>query len=117
MGCIYKVPCQSCNFLYIGQTSKELKVRINQHRNDINNHKFNNGIYVHISSSNHAVNLNDTSEILKCRNFVERNIVESCIIKYTNSYNMNLSPGMFSFDNILQKDLENELNITKLLGL
>ena len=116
LGCIYKVPCLSCNFLYIGQTSKDLKTRVNQHRYDINNHKFNNGIYVHISSSNHGVNLDNTSEILKCRNFVERNIIESSIIKYTNDCNMNLSPGMFTFDNILQKHLEKELNISKLLG-
>jgi len=33
---VYKISCKECNTSYIGQTSKQLKTRITEHRNHIN---------------------------------------------------------------------------------
>ncbi|XP_018361974.1 PREDICTED: uncharacterized protein LOC108760480 [Trachymyrmex cornetzi] len=33
---VYKINCKDCNASYVGQTSRKLKTRINEHKNDIN---------------------------------------------------------------------------------
>ncbi|KMQ83530.1 hypothetical protein RF55_19764 [Lasius niger] len=32
---VYKIPCKNCNASYVGQTSRLLKTRINEHKNHI----------------------------------------------------------------------------------
>ena len=36
---IYMIQCSNCNIKYVGETSRKLKDRINQHRSDINTYK------------------------------------------------------------------------------
>ena len=36
---IYMIQCSNCNIKYVGETSRKLKERINQHRSDINTYK------------------------------------------------------------------------------
>jgi len=45
---IYKIPCTSCNFCYIGETSQWFDEREKQHKCCVKNCDSNNGIYINI---------------------------------------------------------------------
>ena len=48
---IYVIICQSCNKPYIGQTSQELKLRLQQHIRDIKNNKDNSSVAKHFNDT------------------------------------------------------------------
>ena len=97
-GCVYKIPCNGCNKYYIGQTGNELTVRVKQHQTSVQTGQVANGVFVHVRDFDHPIDWDQASSILPCKTYVERNIIESSIIKYTNSQNMNISPGMYKLD-------------------
>ena len=48
---IYKIPCTSCNFCYIGETSQWFDEREKQHKRCVENCDSNNGIYKHLEKT------------------------------------------------------------------
>jgi len=52
---IYLVNCTKCNKLYVGETKRQLKDRLNNHRSDIKLFK-NTTIAIHFNDTNHTVN-------------------------------------------------------------
>ena len=105
---IYEIPCQDCNKVYIGQTSKELETRIRQHKSYVNNQRSNSALFLHSFNNDHNIAWRNSKKILNCNNFHERNIIESFLIG--NKINtLNISPGIFSPDPILKSLLRVDL--------
>ena len=104
-GCVYKVPCKSCNNFYIGQTGKTLEKRIEQHKKCVRYAQMNSGIFVHVSEKNHAINWEGAEKIVFSNNVMERNIIESSFIKETFGHNMNISQGMYKLDPLISKEI------------
>ena len=48
---VYKFPCNSCPSVYIGETGRDLPVRLAEHMRDIRNNKDTSGPYIHKNSS------------------------------------------------------------------
>ena len=107
---IYHIPCMDCPSFYIGQTSKDLNVRINQHKYSVRTGQTSNALFVHLSEKAHRINWPNSSIIARCNEFRSRNLLESAIIQITSKDNCNLSPGQFSLDpliiNMFKKDLK-----------
>ena len=107
---IYRIPCMDCSSFYIGQTSKDLNVRINQHKYSVRTGQTSNALFVHLSEKSHRINWTNSSVIARCNEFRSRNILESAIIQITSQDNCNISLGQFSLDplliNMFKKDLK-----------
>ena len=108
-GCIYEIPCSSCNSKYVGQTSKELPARVKQHQYCVRMGNMSNSLFTHMNEHDHAINWRGSKEILFCREITRRNILESCIIKKEGSSLLNTSPGMYKLDEILINNIFNQI--------
>ena len=54
---VYRISCNECDVSYVKQTSKQLKTRISEHKNDINRSKLTNSVLSeHRRSHNHNFN-------------------------------------------------------------
>lgn len=104
-GCIYRIPCKDCEKCYVGQTAKEISLRRQQHRYDVRIGKTSNALFVHIMNCDHQIDWNNARQLLKCSDLINRNIIESCIIKVNWDNLMNLSPGMYKLDNFIVKKI------------
>ena len=102
-GCIYKIPCKTCNSYYIGETSKEVTDRVKNHKRSIQYAQTSNAIFLHVRDFSHPIDFNTAQCILRCPDTTTRNIIESALIQLTYDTNMNNSEGLFTFDNILLK--------------
>ena len=111
---IYKIPCGFCNKSYIGQTSKPLVTRINQHKYNVRRLNENSAIFKHISDESHQIDWNHTTKILGSNDVTKRNILESAIIKLTWNDNFNINSGRYGFDDIMlaffMKELKKIIN-------
>ena len=100
-GCIYKINCRDCDSYYIGQTGKELNYRVKQHQYSVRVAQESNAIFIHVRDNNHRIDWTNANKIVNSNSFTIRNIIESSIIQYTSSKNMNISSGLYKIDDIL----------------
>ena len=109
-GCVYSIPCNSCDLIYIGQTSKSLDTRIKQHKYCIRTGQQNSAVFQHLSIYDHPMNWNGAKNIVKCNNSQIRNIIESSFIKNSIERNMNLNSGLFRLDRFISKEICKRFN-------
>lgn len=97
-GCIYSIPCKDCEKKYIGQTSKTLEKRITQHKYSIRTGQESNAIFLHLRDTTHTIDFDNTMEIIKCPDTIERNIIESGIIQFDFENLINVNTGLYRLD-------------------
>ena len=97
-GCIYEIPCNNCNKIYIGQSGKTLSTRIQQHKYNVRVGNMSSSLFQHMNDCNHSINWKEAKEIIYCKNIVKRNIIESCIIKKKCNVLIITSPGMYKLE-------------------
>jgi hypothetical protein len=51
---VYIISCLKCNMLYVGQSGRKVRERLNNHRSDIKNNK-NTAVSLHFNSPNHSI--------------------------------------------------------------
>jgi predicted GIY-YIG superfamily endonuclease len=79
--CIYQISCE-CDKFYLGETSRPLKVRINEHKKYIKDREFfKSGICKHAWEEGHKIQWDSTKIILKEPNNKRRKIKESALIQ------------------------------------
>ena len=74
---VYKIPCKDCNLCYIGETSKQVISRVEEHKKNVNQKYMFSLIYQHIAGENHNMNWNNDS-VLNHHNMYSRKIQEAC---------------------------------------
>ena len=74
---VYKIPCASCNANYIGETSRQLKIRINEHRKNVQQNYDRSQIVQHVNNNNHRMNWDEVEILSKSKNTKSRKILES----------------------------------------
>ena len=87
---IYKLPCQDCNEVYIGETGRSLKTRKKEHQDRIVHRDANSQVYQHITQlpDAHTIAWNNASIIHTNRNLKQRRFIEAAYsISSNNSYN------------------------------
>ena len=104
-GCVYQIPCNSCNKCYIGQTGKSLEKRLEQHKNCIRYAQDNSAIFVHVRDNNHTINWTESKKLVLSNDMLERNVIESAFIKESFEKNMNISHGMYKLDPLISKEI------------
>ena len=63
---IYRLKCQSCNKIYVGQSSRAVKVRWKEHFRDVKNKNLENAVALHYSNNEqHKFNEELCGKILK----------------------------------------------------
>ena len=75
---IYRVPCNRCNLVYIGE-SDNIPRRLQQHKNDVRNANDNNPIVKHIVNADHPVSIDQSTVIKNISNITQRKLIESFI--------------------------------------
>ena len=95
--CIYQIPCKNCNRKYLGQSSKGILARIEQHKGSVRRGQTSNALFLHMNECNHGIDWNKSEVIIYCNNITRRNIIESALIKYNQNL-VNVSPGMYKLD-------------------
>ena len=110
-GCVYKIPCKNCNKMYLGQSGKELQVRLNQHKYCVRTGNMSSALFVHINETNHCIDWKNSQEIVRCQDITKRNIIESCLIKNGRDNLLNLSEGLFKLDPFIIQNISNFVKI------
>jgi hypothetical protein len=103
-GCVYSIPCNDCDSVYLGQTGKSLQLRLSQHAYSIRTAQTSNALYLHTSLCDHNINWNGAKSITNCGDFVERNLIESALISQCPNL-LNVSTGMYKLDPFLSYNI------------
>ena len=85
---IYELECGDCDGKYIGETSKNLYSRIEQHKYNIRRGDTTSMIFQHVSNLNHEINWKNPKVLGKFKNAAPRKFMESChSINIANTFN------------------------------
>ena len=105
---VYCIPCKNCKLKYIGETSRNLNVRLKEHKRDIRIGNLNNTLFLHISQSNHNFDFNSAKRLIYLHDKSLRRIFESTAISLFNS--LNTRPGFYNMSPYLSKSILNSYN-------
>jgi hypothetical protein len=78
---VYKINCKDCDSSYVGQTKRQLKTRVSEHRADITKPLSPSVISVHRIEENHEFDWENVEILDKEPSFVKRSISEMLYIK------------------------------------
>ena len=86
---IYKIECNDCNASYVGQTKRQLKTRIGEHKSNTKKHISQKSVVsLHITEHKHDMDWDNVKIIDKETNYYKRLIAETIHIKQqTNGLN------------------------------
>src|SRR5678816_506329 len=84
--CIYKIPCNNCTDIYIGETIDFIRRR-NQHKDDLVTNKQNSALTHHRRNQNHRINIDGMEPIIYASDNKKRKMTESFCIKNRNNFN------------------------------
>ena len=85
---VYKIPCNDCDSIYIGETGKSLSIRIKQHKQAYNRADNNNAMFVHAWTKDHTINWPEAALIIKCQDPTKRKLTEAALIKENDTFNL-----------------------------
>ena len=105
--CIYKIPCNNCNKIYIGQTNN-LNKRLYYHKYAIRSANLASSCYKHVEEG-HTIDWNNVCVLVNVNNYKQRNFYESVIIQKTENINFNLDKTNYCLDSLTLKFIWNEL--------
>ena len=87
-GVVYKIDCNDCNSSYIGETGRQLKQRVSEHKDDIVKKIHTSNVYHHVRDTSHSFDFNNVKILDKCNNVTSRKYIESChTLTHHNSFN------------------------------
>ena len=103
---VYCIPCKDCKLKYIGETSRNLHVRLKEHKRDIIGN-LNNASFLNISQHNHNFDFNSAKMLTHNKNL--RRIIEIAAISSLNS--LNTRPDFYNISPYLSEHILNSYNI------
>ena len=85
---VYSIPCKSCPDVYIGQTSRSLKTRIDEHKTAVKHAKCDvSAVAEHVWMKKHDVDFQSVSVLAHECNLHKRLLLESWFIRKSSTYN------------------------------
>ena len=106
---VYCIPWKNCKLKYIGETSRNLQIRLKEHKKDIRIGNLNNALFQHISLSNHNLDFTSAKMLIYIHNERQRRILEAAAISLCNS--LNTRPGFYNISPYSSKSILNSYNI------
>ena len=76
-GAVYKIKCTDCQASYIGETDRNLKTRLTEHKRVTRNGDVNNHIAKHHRLTNHAIDWDSAQCVTYSTNYFQRLTLES----------------------------------------
>ena len=83
---LYCILCKNYKWKYIGETSRNLHVRLKEHKRDVRIGNWNNAMFQHISQTNHNFDFNSAKMLIYIHNKILRRIFEATAISLCNSF-------------------------------
>ena len=81
-GCIYAIPCSSCNNVYVGETGRQLQARLEDHPRSLGRNDLSSALVQHRNRFDHNFLLRDTITLARCNNPTMRKAIESAAIRH-----------------------------------
>ena len=106
---IYCIPCKDCKLKYVGETSRNLHVRLKEHKRDIRIGNSNNALFLHIFQHNHNFDFNSAKMVTYIHNKNLTRIFEVVAISFLNS--LDTRPGFYNIFPYLSKHILKSYNI------
>ena len=94
---------QDCNKKYIGETGKELKHRIQEHKQALRRDDDLNSLVQHRNLLNHQIDINNATTIHKEDDLTRRKLIEAAIISEYNTFDQR--PGFINIAPTLSKKI------------
>ena len=79
-GGVYLIPCKNCENVYIGQTGRDIKKKIYEHKYCIRTCNEQSALYNHVLTNNHNIDFDKAKIVIKNSNFINRLMFESFLI-------------------------------------
>ena len=108
---VYYIPCKGCPKGYLGETGRELKQRIKEHKNDIVRQVPESGVATHVREQGHKFNFDKAEFIVPCSDKKKRHIIESALIKKLGKRCVNLNNGFAPNNVVLSKYILDVINL------
>ena len=86
---VYTVPCKDCSNIYVGETKRNLKTRITEHKYAVRTADQKNGIAVHVQKEDHRIDWENAMVKEVVLQYWKRRTVEALEIK-TAAHTVNL---------------------------
>ena len=107
--CIYAIPCQVCPKIYVGETSRPIKMRIYEHRRSLKIDDHSNALTIHRNTVGHNFDLLNTHIIKNEQHKNRRKCIESALILQSNTITQR--PGNSNICNLLARKIITELKL------
>ena len=91
-GVVYAVPCLDCRDIYVGQTKRDLDIRLTEHKRAVAKGDKTNGISAHVNKTGHNPGWEKTKIVYKEKDPALRLNLEGITIAANESRVMNLAP-------------------------
>ena len=96
---VYKIPCGRCDRSYYGETGRGLSKRIQEHRNDLRNHRTSKSRVMHADQEGHLPKWSEAQALHTGLTKMQRWLIEAAYISTEDA--TNVSPGFFKLhDNL-----------------
>ena len=95
---VYKIPCLECDKSYIGQTGRDFRVRLSEHKSAISHGQEKSAVYQHVKNKNHPMDWKNAAILYHSDNERNRLVIESAYIKKNSTFNN--TQGIVSFDSL-----------------
>ena len=103
---VYKIPCGKCDKSYFGETGRGLKTRVQEHRNDLRNHRTSKAIVLHADQDGHLPKWSEARALHANLTKMQRWILEAAYIRTEPI--TNVSPGFFKLHNSIAERIKQE---------
>ena len=111
--CIYKLPCGSCDKVYIGE-SIDFERRKREHRDAIRRGDINSAVFKHMTQENHPIDFQNIDKLVTMPDTHRRRLTEAILIQ--NSKNFNVHQSNYKLDMFLNNIVKkNVTSISRLL--
>ena len=88
---VYLIPCKDCSSRYVGETGRNLEVRLEEHKRACRLGLENSMVAKHALEISHRINWNQSSIIYKSSNIGKRRVVEGAVINMIETFENNKS--------------------------
>jgi len=91
---VYKIPCLDCPAIYIGETFRDIKIRADEHKHNLETFNTNDSaVAAHALDQNHRIGFNQIQLVERETNYFRRKMKETLQIRQT-KLPMNKDHGM-----------------------
>ena len=84
-GCIYAIPCKKCSKIYIGETGRALKTRVDEHKRALRRNDLSNALTQHRNNFNHNFDLKNAVKLQLINDPIRRKTIEAATIMNFNT--------------------------------